>query len=107
MSNIIALLSCLESKEGPWLHPQGHEVGVRVYPDLRAGELVIIDVESEHGSVSIPVRGGYTPLSGLAKAKRYRAVKSGHGTPTTVEVVRNGKTQRESGDAVDPKRAIE
>ena len=91
MASIIALLSCREAHEGPWIRSQGHETGVRVYPELGSGEEVRIEQEIDEGSTLITlVTSGRTPLD-LATCYRYRAVKVGRGTPTTVEILLNGK----------------
>ena len=93
---MLALVACIDPKDGPWYDPRGNEIGVRVTPELVVGEYVVVQYElssSEDAEVSI-VSGGYHPLPQLASCKRYRARKLGSGTPTTVEILTNGKAQR-------------
>lgn len=108
MPNMLALVACVEPHEGAWLRPQGREAGVKLYPALGEGESVIIELEDGEipDRTSFKLDNGFNSLPELAKVNRFRVVKSGSGTPTNVEVVRNGKAQRESRDAVNPERSV-
>lgn len=95
LARILALVACKEAHEGPWLRTQGHESGVKVYPELVGEEKVEVIAEQGHSVTVFAVGSGFTPLP-LAMATRYRARKLGYGSPTSVEIVLNGQAQRES-----------
>ena len=98
MSKLLALLACVEAHEGPWLRPCGRETGVEVYPELGSGERVELEVEGDpvYDKITFALLGGFTPLTALAKVTRFRVVKTGRGTPTSVEIVTNGKASAPS-----------
>lgn len=104
MPNMLALVACVEPHEGVWLKPQGREAGVKLYPELGQGESVIIELDDGIQTDAFVLDNGFNSLPELANTNRFRVVKTGSGTPTNVEVVRNGKAQRENRDALNPER---
>lgn len=106
MATRLALVACSESTEGPWTLAKGNERGIKIV-HLVEGERVSLEVkiDSVYGVAFFDQPGSF-PLP-WERIDKYRVSKevslNVRGSPTTVEIILNGKTQNVSRniDAID------
>lgn len=102
MATRVALVACSESTEGPWTLAKGNESGIKIV-HLLEGERVSLEVKVDgiYGVATFDQPGSFPlPWSRFDKYRIVKEVDSGvRGSPTTVEVILNGKTQVVSRNA--------
>lgn len=95
MATRVALVACEQATEGPWTLAKGNEQGIKIV-QLGEGERISLEVKIDgiFGFATFDQAGSFSlPWS---RFDRYRVVKEVNdgvrGSPTTVEMILNGKT---------------